>query len=99
VFINAKTPRNPVIRRNLQEIKRASVCLMCALGKSCVHIHPSRETMERALQKYERQNLAASSRLRPAAKFASPSIVTPGKLYGILEYKPSIIKLLAETGP
>ena len=47
------------------------------------YIHPSGETMERALQKFETQNLAAPVRLRPAAQSASPANVTPRQLYEI----------------
>lgn len=54
------------------------------------YIHPSGETMERAFQKMEKLNLSASSRLKPAAKSASPAKVTPEKLYQMWGIKPSI---------
>lgn len=53
------------------------------------YIHPSGETMERPFQKFERQNLAASSRLRPAAKSASSAQVTPETLYQMWGIKPA----------
>jgi integrase len=43
------------------------------------YIHPSGETMVRAFQKMETLNLSASRRLKPAAKSASPGVMTPSK--------------------
>jgi integrase len=53
------------------------------------YIHPSGETMERAFQKLETLNLAAANNLKPAAKTASPKIMTPEKLYEMWGIKPT----------
>jgi hypothetical protein len=45
--------------------------------------------MERAFQKLETLNLAAANNLKPAAKTASPKIMTPEKLYEMWGIKPT----------